>query len=283
MMRLQLAIGILFFVVSTVPESNAQTLTDVDAARVALDRFFEAWNQADNDAVRETLNFPHLTLFGDQLVIANGPDEFTVDFDRMTREEGWHKSSLDDYAVTADGNGKVHCLVTYSRFDAEDKRYRTAKVLYVVTEKAGHWGIQFRMPVDESTVDPSHATSRESRALLDAFFVHFNNRDNKALQGITSYPHAFLLSGGVAAARSPNELVMNFDGMTNREGWHRSTLDSAKLVAASDRSAAYEIVFGRHHADGKRYRTVPALWVVTEQKGEWGLQFRSLMPATFSD
>ena len=41
------------------------------------------------------------------------------------------------------------------------------------------------------------------------------------------------------------------------------------------------MTFTRWHLDGTRYWTVPALWIVTRAGDHWGIQVRSLLPATF--
>ncbi len=122
-----------------------------------------------------------------------------------------------------------------------------------------------------------------AKKLIDDFFVAFNAEDNDALQKIANYPHAFLLNNGrMAIANSAEELVMNFDAMKKREGWHHSSLGDYTVSNSSPEKIHVELTFNRHKEDGTIYRTVPALWIVTVQDGEWGLQFRSLMPATFN-
>jgi len=127
------------------------------------------------------------------------------------------------------------------------------------------------------------ATDAEAaaRQLIEDFFVAFNAEDNEALQKIANYPHSFLLDNGrVVTAKSADELVMNFEGMKDREGWHHSTLDAYKVCQSSADKVHVELTFSRHKEDGTNYWTVPALWIVTKQDGKWGIQFRSLMSAT---
>jgi ketosteroid isomerase-like protein len=130
----------------------------------------------------------------------------------------------------------------------------------------------------EDTTSEAEAAAKN---LIDEFFEAFNAEDNDALQKIANYPHSFLLDNGrVITAQSANELVMNFDAMKEREGWHHSTLDAYKVCQSSAEKVHVELTFSRHKADGTNYWTVPALWIVTKQDGKWGIQIRSLMPAT---
>lgn len=263
--------------------ASAEDVAAEKAARAALDSFFVAWNKADNTGLREAMNFPHVTLAGNgRMIIADEPSDFTTNFDGMREREGWARSSLDDFRVTYSAPNKVHCSVVYSRYASDGTRYRTAAVFYIMTKKDGHWGMQFRgpMPLDG---DVREASEKLGRALLDEFFIAFNAGDNKVLRVITNWPHAFLLGNGrLSVAKEPAQLTMNFERMRESEGWHRSTLDSATVVAKSDDVLYIEIVFSRHHSDGTKYRSVPALWILTNNDGHWGLQFRSLMPAVFS-
>lgn len=247
-------------------------------ARAALEEFIEQWNTGDNVKVRPTLNYPHMTLFGDRMMVAETAADFTTDFEGMRKSEGWHRSTLDNLEYGLVSENKVHCVMTYSRWNAT-KAYRTSKVYYVMTKVDGHWGMQFRAPMRGDSTEGS----KEARALLDTFFVAFNGRDNDTLQKIANYPHAFLLNNGRTwQSKAPAEMVMNFESMEQREGWDKSTLDSVEVVHASDRMTIYDIVFSRHKADGTRYSSVPAMWILTKGSGDWGLQFRSLMPASFT-
>ena len=131
--------------------------------------------------------------------------------------------------------------------------------------------------MQDTTTDAEAA----AKQLIDDFFVAFNAEDNDALQKIANYPHSFLLGNGrVITAKSADELVMNFDSMKEREGWHHSTLDAYKVCQSSAEKVHVELTFSRYKEDGTNYWTVPALWIVTKQDDKWGIQFRSLMPAT---
>jgi hypothetical protein len=119
--------------------------TPIEAAQVALAEFMEAWNRADLDAVRATLNYPHVTLGpAGQLIIARDPAEFQTDFARMREHEGWHRSTFDAYSWVAESPNKVHCEVVFSRYRSDGTCYATGRVLYAVTNRDGHWGMQLR-------------------------------------------------------------------------------------------------------------------------------------------
>jgi hypothetical protein len=114
-------------------------------ARKAMELYFKAWNTGNNDNVRATINFPFVT-FGRNgaAVVDPTPPEYSTDFERMRTQEGWNRSELDSLEplyVTAD---RVHFHVTFSRYKADNTKYMTGHMMYIVTRKDGHWGPQFR-------------------------------------------------------------------------------------------------------------------------------------------
>jgi hypothetical protein len=115
------------------------------AARAALEQFLAAWNAADIEAVRATLNYPHLTIGpAGQVFVANEPSAFQTDFQAMREREGWASSTFDSYEMVASSPAKVHCMVAFSRYHADGECYGTGRVLYIVTDHNGHWGMQVR-------------------------------------------------------------------------------------------------------------------------------------------
>jgi hypothetical protein len=124
------------------------------SARAALEAFLDAWNAADIEAIRATLNYPHITIGpAGQIFVASTPQEFTTDFDRLREREGWASSTFDSYKMVSSSPDKVHCEVGFSRYKADGTCYGTGRVLYIVAKHDGHWGMQVRsgMP-DESLV-----------------------------------------------------------------------------------------------------------------------------------
>ncbi len=115
---------------------------------------------------------------------------------------------------------------------------------------------------------------KDARQALDDFFVAFNAADNDALQNYSNYPHAFVGSAGSIRVIH-DRWEANFDTMREREGWHHSSLDSARAFIVKEDKVHFEIVFSRHNTGGDVYRTVPGLWIMTKQDGTWGLSLRS--------
>lgn len=91
--------------------------TAADEAHAALDAFIAAWNTADVEAVRATLNFPHVT-FGSAgtVVIASTPGEFTANFERLRATEGWHRSAIESFEVLGGDEVTVSCAAELGRY-----------------------------------------------------------------------------------------------------------------------------------------------------------------------
>lgn len=124
-----------------------------EAAKAALTRFMQAWNSADIEAVRGTLNYPHVTLGPQgQVFIAREPSDFHTDFARMRATEGWHHSTFDEYSWVAEAADKVHCEVVFRRFSADGTCYGSGRVLYAVTNHNGHWGMQMRSGMPDTSL-----------------------------------------------------------------------------------------------------------------------------------
>ena len=109
----------------------------------------------------------------------------------------------------------------------------------------------------------------------------FNAGDPVGTTRYLNYPHLFLVSGNVAESKSPDDSKPDFDRMRESEDWGFSTFDSLEPSIITANKVHLEVVFSRWHPNGTRYRTVPALWVITKVDGHWGIQFRSLMRPTY--
>jgi hypothetical protein len=127
--------------------------SSIASAKAALAEFMDAWNRADIEAVRATLNFPHITLGPQgQLIIANEPSEFQTDFARMRQQEGWHRSMFDEYSWMAESPNKVHCEVVFHRYREDGTSYGSGRVLYAITNHNGHWGMQLRSGMPDANL-----------------------------------------------------------------------------------------------------------------------------------
>ena len=130
---------------------------------------------------------------------------------------------------------------------------------------------------------PAQDDPDTAQAALEEYFRAWNAEDNEALAAISNFPRLSLgRNGQVVIREEPADIEIDFALLRQAEGWDHSTLDLVEAVQVSSDTVHFKIVFSRRHADGTTYRTVPALFVMTNKAGHWGLQLQSVLPATFS-
>ena len=251
-------------------------------ARAALDRFLEAWNSADNNIIRKTVNYPYITHAPFGMVIANEPEQFNTDFDGL-KKQGWARSTFDKITPGQSSDQKVNFEVEYSCLNAAGEMISRGYMFYVVTNNEGHWGMQYRAP-GQLSPEPDGAVLIDARqaaiALVDEFFVAFNAADNAALLKVSHVPQIMLSAGQFILAEdiaSPI-VTMNFERMRERENWHSSELGYFEVVNVSENQVIVELRFERFNPNAEHYLTGPAVWVLNRREGRWGVEFRSLMP-----
>ncbi len=271
-----------------VRDADARDAAAEAAAKQALDAFLTEWNTADDANLRQALHFPFVSVpGGGALVIDSRPEDFLQGFDQMQAGEGWHRSSFDfdSYTVVKSSPDKVHAEIGFSRYRADGTRYLSSRVFYILTKRDDRWGVQLRTgaasPADLDTDERAEIVSRARQAVLD-FFTAFNAGDADGTLETLNYPHIFMTAGRFAVAEDAGDGPRpNFDQMRQRENWHMSTIDALNASIVTRNKVHMELTFTRWHPNGTRYWTVPALWIVTRAGEHWGIQVRSLMPATF--
>ena len=122
----------------------------------------------------------------------------------------------------------------------------------------------------------------DARAALDEYFRAWNAEDNEAIAAACNYPRLSLGGNGrVTVREGPADIVTDFARLRRMEGWDHSTINHAEPLQVAPDKVHFEVVFSRRHADGTAYRTVPSLFIITRQDGEWGLQFQSILPDAY--
>jgi hypothetical protein len=115
----------------------------------------------------------------------------------------------------------------------------------------------------------------EARKVVEAFVAGFNARDDEAIRRSLNYPHIRIASGRVRIIDEPSNYITPYKYLIEHEDWDHSTLDSAEPIHVTDTKAHFKIEFSRYKADGSKYVTHQALYIVTKQDGHWGLICRS--------
>jgi hypothetical protein len=115
----------------------------VDAAIAVMTAHFAAINARDEQAVNNTLHFPHYRLSQGRLQTWPGPGSYLDDFRARTTAD-WHHSSLDRHDVVAAGPDKVHLDVEFTRYRQDNSVIGVYRSLWVISCLGGRWAAQLR-------------------------------------------------------------------------------------------------------------------------------------------
>jgi hypothetical protein len=119
----------------------------------------------------------------------------------------------------------------------------------------------------------------EARKAVENFFKAFNNHDSQAHLQTVHFPHIRINGQGqVRISQTASDfplLSTTLPYLNQKEGWHHSTLDAAKVIHASEVKVHFNIRFSRYKADGSKYAVHKSLWIITLKEGRWGVQARS--------
>ncbi len=112
-----------------------------NAAMGVLDGFMSAFNARDDEAMCRTFHYPHVRFASGAVrtyeTYENCVEQF--DFERFAERFGW-----DIRTVVQANADKVHVMVVFSRYDADDELIAQFDSLYIVTRVDGRWGIRSR-------------------------------------------------------------------------------------------------------------------------------------------
>ena len=117
-----------------------------NAAMSVLDRFMTAFNARDDEAMCRTFHYPHIRFASGAVRTYETYDDCVAQFDfaRFAERFGWDHSKWDRRTAVQANPSKVHVLVIFSRFNADDEMIAQFDSLYIVTRIDGLWGIRSR-------------------------------------------------------------------------------------------------------------------------------------------
>lgn len=116
----------------------------VEQAFVCLDRFTEAFNHADLDAMDAHLAFPHIMLSGSSPLVWSTPGNHPADFFDKLRATGWASTRYESKTPVLVSTDKVHAVVTYSRLGKNEEVLSRHTNLWIVVCIQGAWRIALR-------------------------------------------------------------------------------------------------------------------------------------------
>jgi hypothetical protein len=120
-----------------------------------LDEFMAALNSGDSLAWAETLNYPHIRLAGNGVLLWMTPQEYarTNDLNKLIAKRGWKESKWDRRTLIQKDENKYHYAVQVSRYGQDGKKIATFESFYIITNLEGHWGVQGRSSYAGVTVE----------------------------------------------------------------------------------------------------------------------------------
>ncbi|MEE2775736.1 MAG: hypothetical protein VYE73_03105 [Acidobacteriota bacterium] len=245
-------------------------------ARAAVDRFFVVWNAADNAGLADVIHLPHVFLVGEAGArVAKTEGEIAVDFDAMSRREGWAKSTLESVDTTYVSPDKVHFELVFSRQNAQGETYTTLAALWIMTLRDERWGVQVRsiLGPPDAMRDPTGTAAGQGAA--QAFIAAWNTASNDALRSAMHFPFVTLFGDRLVVAEEAEGFSTDFEALRSGQGWARSSFDSFDVVRATTTKVHAAVDFSRYRADGTRYGGGRMLYVFTRRGEHWGMQLRT--------
>ena len=114
----------------------------------------------------------------------------------------------------------------------------------------------------------------EARAALERFLEAWNSADNNIIQKTVNYPFITHAPFGMVVANEPEQFTTNFDEL-KKQGWARSTFDKITVGQSSDQKVNFEVEYSRLNAAGEVINRGYMFYVVTNNEGRWGMQYRA--------
>ena len=109
----------------------------------------------------------------------------------------------------------------------------------------------------------------KARRVIENYIKAFNAHDLPAMLDSLNFPFSWILNNMVISVPEASEFVSPSDMLAEQEGWHHSELDLVEPVQVWDTKAHFKVTYSRFRADGIKYSTEEALWIVTTDEGHW--------------
>jgi hypothetical protein len=118
---------------------------------------------------------------------------------------------------------------------------------------------------------------REARPALDAFLDGLNSHDLEKWTSTLHFPQVRIHEGAVTVWQNPEEYIRASRGELDAllaSGWRRSAWEEVEFSNVSADQVHAEVRFSRLDADGRRLAVFESIYVLTRQRGRWGVLAR---------
>ena len=114
------------------------------AAIAAVERYLDAFNDRDEEAMVAALHFPHVRVGVGRASVWESAAEYMegFDFDAFAERLGWERSEADSMEAVQVGARGVNVAVRITRYGEGDASIHTFDTIYLVTEEDGKWAIR---------------------------------------------------------------------------------------------------------------------------------------------
>lgn len=116
----------------------------------------------------------------------------------------------------------------------------------------------------------------KARETIAAYIEAFNRQDTAAMTDKLNFPFSWIINSSVRPVQKASDFVSPTAALIEREDWHHTVLDLVEPFQVWDTKVHCKVVYSRYKADGTKYTTHEALWIITSNKGHWGIQCMSL-------
>jgi hypothetical protein len=111
---------------------------------------------------------------------------------------------------------------------------------------------------------------------VEAFTDCFNARDLEGMDARLHFPHVILSGEKLVLWDKPGQLPSTFfEGLSESTGWHHSRYQAKHPVLVSPRKVHLVVDYTRNRSDGSVITSHRNLWIVTFDRGRWGIKQRS--------
>ncbi len=114
-----------------------------DAARLVMEQHVAALNARDEQALADTLHFPHYRLSDNGLKVWEDSSTYFSDFYARAGKD-WHHTMLKQTSIVAASAEKVHLDVWFDRCREDDSVISSFRSLWVIAKLDGRWAAQLR-------------------------------------------------------------------------------------------------------------------------------------------
>lgn len=119
-------------------------------------------------------------------------------------------------------------------------------------------------------------SEEKAKKVVEDYIDAFNSQDLEAMLDSLNFPFSWLINNVVRPVEKAEDFVSPTQYLIKNEGWHHTVLDWVEPVQVWENKAHLKVSYSRFKADGTKYLTHEALWIVTVDDDHWGVQFMSL-------